>query len=311
MKESNINRIFARSAEEKNEWRASLEKNYVLQNKAALEFKNERIKTPEQIEIIEFLDRETNKIAEEFNGEALNVPPKNIHIINTAEFAAYLRKADPKLEKVPDALIVKEGDARFSINLQGIVTAHGDLDLFAITRILAHEMFHCKSFQSLRIDVDLEKRPRAISRRAGLAITKRADFKKNMLTDLNEAITEYLVRRMMEGLSANRSLLPDALKERTRDLNKEEFVDSLYRPSYTLEQIRLVTIMDEIINKHPNEFKTREDVLRVFGEAYFKGGLIKLSKLIDKTFGKGSFISFAKEGLPPSTHDKSKKTGIK
>src|SRR3989344_5679825 len=116
--------------------------------------------------------------------------------------------------------------------------------------------------------------------------------------------TEYFTQLMIrERWIKNRSILPKTLIEKTQNLNEKEFIKT-FGVSYIWEQLSLMEIMDEIQKKYPEKYKNRDDIFKIFGEAYFTGKLLKLRKIVDKTFGAGSFVKFAKEGLPESKPEK-------
>lgn len=284
MKESNINRIFATPEEKTEDIKESLKNSFESQN--LIVFKTERSKTPEELAVLDFVDQETNLIVKEFGGEELIVPKNVIHLISEEEQKELMKNQG--CEYVP---------AAFVSNFQGISMEDKDLDLIKFTNMLSHEMLHLKSFQSVRLNLDKQT---GDQRRVGLRIPSREDRHKSFFVDLNEAMTEYFKMRMVWGRWAeNRHILPEELKKETENLNKKDFMDK-FETSYRRKQLSLMEIMDNIIEKNPGEFKNRDDVLKVFGEAYFTGHLLKLRKLIDGAYGHGSFVEFAESGLPKS-----------
>ncbi len=289
MKESNIDRVFSPSEDEQKKVEKVFERTLSLQELVV--FQTEREKTPEELEIIKFLDKETNEIAHEFIGAGMEISHKYLHIISEDEFDDNRRRESPERE-IPNAF--------YSHKQQAIIMKNKDLNLANFTKLAAHEMLHMKSYQSYR--TNLEKEPgKAFHRRTGPSITSRENPNKDFFPDLNEAITEYLVVRMIrERWPENRNDLPQALKEKTTHFSQQEFIDQFGDVSYVGEQLSLMEIMDKVIEKNPDEYKTREDVLKIFGNAYFAGHILKLRKIIDQTYGNGSFVEFAEEGLPKS-----------
>ena len=59
--------------------------------------------------------------------------------------------------------------------------------------------------------------------------------------------------------------------------------------SYLLERIALYKILSKIFDAHRSEFETEEDVFGVFARAAMDGHILELARLIEGTFGKGSF----------------------
>src|SRR3989338_4959424 len=62
---------------------------------------------------------------------------------------------------------------------------------------------------------------------------------------------------------------------------------SLY--SYTNERAGFASLVELLYEKNKNEFDSYEDVFKLFSQAMFKGHLLPIARLIEKTFGKGSF----------------------
>ena len=61
---------------------------------------------------------------------------------------------------------------------------------------------------------------------------------------------------------------------------------------YAKERENLWKTIGGIYKDNPGQFKSEEEIFRIFAEAYFTGSIskiIKLSKLIEKMWGKGSF----------------------
>jgi hypothetical protein len=54
-------------------------------------------------------------------------------------------------------------------------------------------------------------------------------------------------------------------------------------------------IINKIQQKFPEQFSTQEQVFDVFASAYFSGRLLPVARLIEKTFGSGSFRKIGEE----------------
>ena len=52
------------------------------------------------------------------------------------------------------------------------------------------------------------------------------------------------------------------------------------------------TLIGEIYVKNSESFSSEEDVFKMFAEAVMTGRLLKVARIIEKTFGKGSFRQF-------------------
>lgn len=282
MKESSINRFFSKSPEEAKNVKEIIEKRFRTQEH--LSFASERQKSKEELEIIDFCDKQTSAVAEEFGAESLEIGAKHIHIISEKEFVDFIKKRSGENTQIPDAT--------FNLDRQAIIIKNTGGNLVKFINVLMHEMYHFKAFQSLQLDVvNISLR----ERRVGLSIGLREKASTAFL-DLDEAITEYLVHITINRLIGNKENLPQIINQTIEDFGEPD----IYTPTYLQEQLRFIDVLDEMQKKNPDKFKDGESVFKIFAEGYFAGKLLGLSKLIDKTFGKGSFVSFAKKGLPES-----------
>jgi hypothetical protein len=151
------------------------------------------------------------------------------------------------------------------------------------------------------------------------------DGQSRFFVNLNEALTEELTKRFVSQNSHN-SLFEKELKQTEKIKKKycdvvgsnnvpvvdddtvyatiqdENILQSIKRRlmgvhpdiitqklSYETERHVLNTIIDKIYKKKKSSFKDREDVFDVFVKSMMTGNIIPIGKLIDSTFGKGTF----------------------
>lgn len=62
--------------------------------------------------------------------------------------------------------------------------------------------------------------------------------------------------------------------------------------SYKQERGILNTLIDKIFNKNQEKFKEREDVFEIFAKAMLTGNILPIGRLIDETFGRGTFKKY-------------------
>ena len=80
-------------------------------------------------------------------------------------------------------------------------------------------------------------------------------------------------------------------------------IHSSYGSSYRSERERLYTMLEEIQKANSEEFKSTDEVFNVFARAQLSGRLLPLARLIEKTYGKGSFRKLGKETSIQNDHD--------
>lgn len=277
----------------------------------------EREKTPVEIILIERANELTNELSRIAGLPDLNVGPKNIHFIPNDRLKR--KGSDPEDGPInPDIsgrtfsleqMIVMYD---FSFEKPKIVSFHDIL----------HEVAHLKSYCSLRERVfeNVANAIELLPYRSGISInTFRPETKRKYgaraLNHLNEAITEELVKRLVirvrneDLFLAETSNTDENIKKYGGEkdsggnliLNGEEyFVQSDEgditgaRFIYERERKMLNILIDKIYDRNKDIFSSREDVFNVFIKAYMTGNIIPMGKLIDKTFGRGSFKRIAK-----------------
>jgi hypothetical protein len=77
---------------------------------------------------------------------------------------------------------------------------------------------------------------------------------------------------------------------------KTSFLEFIAKKSeYLKERRKLDKLIDELFEKNKDEFKDREEVFDIFARAVMTGRLLPVARLIEKTFGKGSFRELGEE----------------
>src|SRR3989344_2407997 len=294
MKESSADRIFGKFEAGKESARHLLAKEFKEQE---YKYETERQKTKEELEIIAFVNEFTNTVATNFGGQSLDVQQKNVHVLDQSEIE--------QLDKIFSQKETTHPSSIFIASLQAIVMSDKKGDLLAFTRELVHEMCHFKAFQSLEVRLDPDRKMWVgKNRRGGLAIEiKRDKQKEAAFVDLNEAIIEQLTGVILENLTKSNDL-PDALKKQIEKVPNEKREEKIFGAVYVPEQLRLIDIAEKIYGKNRDRFKNAGEVLRLFYKSMFSGELLQVARLIEKTFGKGSFKKIGEEGLPISQIEK-------
>lgn len=268
----------------------------------------EREKTLEELEIIDLVNRATNEVLQEYGGESFDIPAENIHIILEEMWPDKESKSSAFYNTIKQAVAVRDQPAKV-----------------VFLKKLFHELLHFKSYKSLQVtDND---QPHLRSYRVGLSVVSR-DGEKMYLNIINEAVTEELNKRFVIKLLNNplvlkewqqtRSVInkyPNSVTEDDEPLfdddtyyakvvNKDTWKDSIGRLfgttkkprtifserfTYKNERDTLNSLIDRLYEKNLGDFLDREEVFRLFAEGMFSGNLLTVGKLIEKTFGAGTF----------------------
>ena len=176
---------------------------------------------------------------------------------------------------------------------------------------IVHEFTHFKSHNAVRVS----NYDGVLEYRVGLSVANEGRLRLGLL---NEAVTEEVAIEFFMRYQ-NHPLFKDEINRARQFINgvqeemhnqdpnsSENFDDDLIFVSgnknengevvETLNSFSYVTereALDELIVRlgyfHPEKFKTKKQVLNKFVEALFTGHIYELGKLIDTTFGTGTF----------------------
>jgi len=266
--------------------------------------KIEREKTPEETEIINGILSNMSAFVRRYGGVPAPIKIEHIHIID-------LNKST---EGQTDSVKTMKGKVsllgRYSFPDQAVYIAvmpegdSRDSKLFFAIRV-AHELMHFNAFQS----ADLNLKENTVSeRRSGFSVkVKGGEENKHYFEQIHEAMTEELTKRFDKEYFRSIPALGDDIKQ--RDTSRLENNDKTGVTAYLFakgkegvapyaypeERKKLKGTIKEILKKNPEQFKSKEDVFNIFAEAYFTGKMMDVARLIEKTFGKGSFRKLGEE----------------
>lgn len=254
-------------------------------------------KTPMEKRFIARANEFTNKLLVEAGLNPFDIPERNIHIVPKE---AYKEVGDPD-----DPGITRADKQAVFLNAEYV---RGNKLIAAA--IMLHEIIHTKEYLAVQISEE-DNDPY----RGGLQIT--STFKKDerlgggysAFRGLNEAVDEELeYRGIPEIIQDSKMLVKEwrwlqtdearALKEKIAHDKKidadrilwisRDGSDYLLRPYHGSRKM-LGAITKAIYEDNQETFKTEDDVARVFFRAHFDGKILALARLIEKSFGEGSF----------------------
>ncbi|MDO8515655.1 MAG: hypothetical protein Q7S28_00195 [bacterium] len=271
----------------------------------------EREKTPEESEIIALANEATNALRREYGLADFDVPQDNIHIIKTNEWPEY----------------AEDHTAFYSSQMQAIAMQEQFSRSILLTHVI-HELVHFKSYNAMQVTLTQDPKLRELRPyRGGLEIHKR-DSDSVYFNNLNEAITEDITKELAINILQEHPLFKEEL-EQTKELaarysdisdenGNEFFTDDLYRATlldkttwkdaiarvfnkersrkvegkeFTYQKQReiLSTLALKIFEHNKEQFNDTDEVMRMFAKSMLTGNILSLGKLIDTTFGKGTF----------------------
>jgi hypothetical protein len=130
---------------------------------------------------------------------------------------------------------------------------------------------------------------------------EKGDIQEELFGFMNEALTEELTKRFGERYFSDIDLLKDEFAEYKKTGIEStsdnmplrsvlsELTKSGLPSAYTSERAHFVMLLTALYEKNKDRFDTYEDVFKVFASAMFNGELLPVARLIEGSFGKGSF----------------------
>ncbi len=288
---ADISNVFHRHAENiPAEWREKFEQYEVS-------------KSEQEIVLIQCINDATNDLLKEFDMDPYDVPVENYHILL------------PNLYK--ELAIIGHAMARWSEQAILFNANHFSENPVYFGSIAFHETLHMKGYLSL--EVRAENGTIYIKAdRKGVAV---AGLSQNADHTHFEGLGEAIISRQqqkftiqllsMPGLEHEKEwLLSDeamALKKQIAErngLSEDDIIwvdkgktDDWVGLGYESQRKALEYVCGEIQKELSDQFSTADDVFKEFLKAHFTGRLLPITRLVEKTFGEGSFRLLGNMGV--------------
>lgn len=274
--------------------------------------KAERQKTEKELALIDFANRETDKLMGELGVTPYDIPYNNYHMVSHEFFK----------EKI--------GSDHHAITFPSWQGIYFDESYFKDSpvffgSIAFHETMHLKAYYAVEAkqgDEKVERRPY----REGVSVLRpmyEYGFKtlnRKHFTGLHEAIVTEAQKRMIPSLFAQPELVKEKIwiesneaKALMKDFAKKKGIEetdvyyidqeqnSFLILSYRPQRKVLNYLCTEIQKQFPDRFKSSDDVFKVFLSANFTGNLLDIGRLVEKTFGEGSFRMLGNMDIDPGS----------
>jgi hypothetical protein len=273
--------------------------------------KMEFVKTPEQIHLIELANKETNALMERLGFSPIDISSDNVHVVSEEVFRKK-GKGDASAVALYEeqAIVMKVSDFDRVIGTSSFFST------------VFHEMMHLKSHMSLEVsdagrnNLDVTffrtgvtahssqaKNKELLQHKhfnglheAIVALAEQKEFKKIMEREDFEEERRWLETDFAKSVKDDARAVKD--KEAVTVERKEVVIDGIPRTkiyakdiSYTRQKEVLKYLMEQIQKDNEAEFSSEDSVFDVFLDAHFSGRLLKIAKLIERSFGEGSFRS--------------------
>ncbi|MDD4804254.1 MAG: hypothetical protein PHN69_03695 [Candidatus Pacebacteria bacterium] len=321
-KESGINRVVGFESNTEEEFLTYF-KNRFETNPPDLK---EKEKTPEQLEIINRINHEMQEFLAQYGVKAIEILPDNIHILDRSKFT------EEELKKIQEKNKTELGF--YSATRQSVmIIMDYNASRLSFLQTLIHEIMHLQGFYSFqksnRESANLTlKRDNQTAfmnvRRVGFSVGLK-DGKKLLFDKINESMTTELAIRFEEMFMVNWPELEDEIKTRDEYIKHVSERDNInielvrhtvagikknesgeYRfltHTYHDERKQLNLLINNLFDKNKDDFETKEQIFTLFANATINGNLLPIARLIEKTFGKGSFRTLGEKSADKPKQD--------
>ncbi len=279
-------------------------------------------------DLIGFLNERLKSFLSQYGIDSIFIPEKRVCVFDNKKI---LHSGNQKLIDAMLMRLARGNRAMFQPALQHIVmmNEYNDGEKVRFAQDLVHEMLHFNSFVSLQKTLD-DKNPENLhlskvgsghSEDDNLSLAvRRVGFRiyvddKEVFHDIDEAVITELTMRFDQahfsqfpGLESELKLRDDAVgtgldktKYQSMIANVQErkigtkIEVSLGTHPYGNERGLLNKLIDDIFLKNQSDFSSREEVFSLFATASMSGNLLPVARLVEKTFGKGSFRVIGEE----------------
>ncbi len=264
-------------------------------------------KTEEEKELISFANKKINELMEKSGISSYDIPEANIHILPPDLY----KEIDS--DKRRTATSFPEDQVMF-LNANFM---RNNPVLFG--GVVFHELMHLKSHLTLEAEEeaetkeDGEKKIKKTEFRSGLEVEASQKFRSRgkyheHFCGLNEALISSQEKAFYEGMmklplfakERERLVSPEVQEIKKRITKKDGILEKdiiWVRPdgknyeiiSYPRQRAILSFVVSEIQEEFSKKYETDEDVLQEFLKGFFNGKILTIARLVEKTFGKGSF----------------------
>ena len=266
-----------------------------------------RLPTPEEIKTIGLVNTWTNALLKRYNAPSIDIPAA----------ATYVLEKQKLPERLKDHLLGRFYPGSYAVT---VVEQSGQ---YPFAESLFHEMLHAKSRMSHQPEaVDADD---TIFKRLGISYREKkvpGKFPDLYFNWMNEAVTEELAKTFTQACfkagmwKAERDqtvatlLEPDIPSDVKSNLSDVFFARPLpQKPkgwfkktpeesgpkyeireySYASERAALKLLIDTLYERNPSQFQSPNQVFDVFARAMLRDTLLPLGRLIERTFGHGTF----------------------
>lgn len=182
-------------------------------------------------------------------------------------------------------------------------------DLIHVAHVLVHELMHANSFASITLEDST-----FTSRRFGISISEKGKPGELLFNFINEAVTEEMTKRFCDRYFPTIEFLKESFSEHKVEKDSVilpdtpinnvlgELIDSQAIYAYVNERVDFIVLAELLYEENKDKFDSYEDLFKLFSAAMFKGDLLPVARLIEDTFGKGTFRKIGESSKSKSSN---------
>lgn len=257
-------------------------------------------KSEKELALISFANEETSRLMQEAGIEPYDIPVDNFHIIPPE---LYKKAAD-------DSGMAATFNTRQGILFDAQHFRDNPVN-FGVAAL--HESLHLKAHFSMEVQEEGDK-VKKTPYREGVTVLALQSYGHHgkyheHFAGLHEGIVAETEKRLLGKLldrpelaQEKKWLISDEAKEMKKKLAEEKEIpeddivwvgkkgkDDWETVSYPRQRDVLNYVCAEIQKQFPEEYQSADDVYKTFLNAHFTGRLLNLARIVEKTFGEGSF----------------------
>ena len=246
-----------------------------------------------EIDNINIINKKLDSFVKKYQNDVFPLDIKDVHKVSSETLANFM--------KSPHTSALYEAGSHQVYFREG----QNPIVLFSH---MQHEMVHSKSMTLFEKRL-VENNKNLAIRQNGVMST---DSKYLYLENLNEAITEYVSKKvtqqliggtefqknkenMISKINLERSFKGFPIKNSSEVVSFEvtnEVGVRFVEHAYPVQRHFFEIILEDIQKKNPDVYKTKEDAEDVFFKAYFGGDLAFMEQVVDQTYGSGTLEKF-------------------
>lgn len=306
-RESGVVRAITRSPEEERVVLANFAD--ALKNQPLSSF--ERPKTLEEIETINEILLRIPEFVSTYGGQAVQgISANNFHFTDKAKLS----------DNVYGSLAEANVGGFYDFEHQAAVILPENRSSLVTAQRVLHELLHFESFTAMQqpMGSHTDKASSAavsfIPRRIGFSIFDETHSRR-FFRDLDEAMIEILAARFddqyfdripalapdLERRRSLRNMVEQAPQEIAAVFSRQEgdgrWETVIEKWRFKEQRERLNALLGEIYTRNKSRFTSEEQVFAMFARAVFTGRLLEIARIVEHTFGPGSFRELGEDTM--------------